>query len=1848
MRIEKSIKRRMFVLFLLVIMLSFNIIAPNDDSEISDSQWQNIIDNSDSITTLSDEQLSNPANMEKLDSFYAQDSENVAKYYEQFKKYLGITPDLDFSSVSKVDYNPDTKILTNGDGNTISIEDIKQRNDITGIVALKEGGFRVVIEQKSFDLIGDIFVDQDNNLISSGFGNIAGNEFNGDIMIRPDGSYTISGKDAYLKFYDVNLGKVIDINADDEGIIDVFGNTIDAKSCSYSISQGNYYGKISASGDFEIDVLSDRTRITNIQGMEVFEGNNLYKSSINPLVLDISSDELPIDASLKSVVQINSFRRIMEGDVWADINLAGTSYTKKSYEGRFAFDNKGNFDAKNTVVGILRQLDDAVDEHKTLSGTFRRTNNVYTLFNQDGITSYQNHVTGTIAKPVDIDSPLHISEDRLPFEKYKPLKNFVYEKDGTLSMRGKFDVSQGNFDSFSKSYGNNLDYEYNSGNVVINAVAEEANMNHGFEFSFGDKDVADYFKTHLEEGKFSFRRENDVDYMYEKGTGTITKGIVYNLGNGIAKKDTLSFGFNDDLISLSVEDFPRLSEYVKNDAQVLMKNRLSLLNLEGDNLLDVNRAGVIGYSDGERNAIISYLGDYYGGNEIVFASDSEIALNEEINNLLEQEKYQEARELAMSLENTNPKLAMKLNENINDYGSLNSPKQYLDEARYAALNEKYEKDILLRKAADDIVSRNVDAETLNEIRSYSDRIQAEQKEIDKLNSLIGGVQNREYANRIAEGNLGILEKAAAWWDMVPYGDAALSQEKIAGYVEQLDQHMSNMESLQMESSDLIEQAYAQVLSDERNNMVEGELLAEHIDRRLFELKAEAYKNTLQFDKSIETASKIEGSDDVVEFYKLAKASMYGDVASVYEHLNNIDEDSLYFDTVSESKNKLAKEQFRKDLVKIQRDLKFAQKNYAEKKIDAESIADPSSVSLPGKIATGVFRSINVFNLLGVKEDQLVIAEAALNDAQRYADGFEVYSGLLDKGLTPNQIQTFVNSNDNEQKFNLLGGGELSPEKTYVEKFNDLKSAVEHPYLKQSADQYQNGNIDTAKYSIEIGDLMEDMYDSALAIPHYELATKSVEYGEKAQEKLDYLTTGSLLTTLTSAALGSQSSIQNLIEGNYKVLSLEASPESLDKYGEISQMFAGDPLTIGTLGFSALKGLGLAPEFTTITTAVGGTLSKIPGASSLSNGVKNLYNAGKGFNFGTVDELLPTFSKVMKPVGNTLGKVTNRLTSGDSFFLQNIGPGSKNLNAIAKGEKLVKQIRVAGEAGDNALAAKYWDDLNAVLGDLRTSGIAVQEPVMGGNRLAGYSQSLSKAKSNYINERFFSNVESLKDTSRRVVESLKNTLPNKVTLNLDDYSSLSANKGQAKLFSLGDETIDTIKGSEVVGLSDETASAANKQVDELITYMNKEDNAEGIVEMQNYMDELSKSVKNGLIKQDAYDDIYRRVDMAVFRQQGKIGQKPVGLIKAGDKGVIKEFKPIEIPKTVLDEQGIPATKTSGWLKERINKLNNRNILLDDDLTKLETQLSSASGDDLISMQTKIDDLKNSIHNNERIAKNYANLYGKDARIEFARQAEQSTLMNIEAASQDPDIVLGYVSKIDSDDLEQVHLIKKGITPGGDNIMYSRKGEVINVKVFDGTGHGVPGAVASHRVEKGIQEGKSFVQLHDDIYKLDDWYSSGCSVGEINYDKSTKVMKFKRMGEVQTSVIKPDGSYSFIDKGGSTKLGFPTPITEGPDVALTLGKGDKVFMYTDGITDISHSTLGRLDDDIITGVVSDLFSKGHTNKEVHNIMLNKAYKWSTDKYGSVDEFKTVVESSDLLTPVYDASKFTDDITFVIMDS
>ena len=198
-------------------------------------------------------------------------------------------------------------------------------------------------------------------------------------------------------------------------------------------------------------------------------------------------------------------------------------------------------------------------------------------------------------------------------------------------------------------------------------------------------------------------------------------------------------------------------------------------------------------------------------------------------------------------------------------------------------------------------------------------------------------------------------------------------------------------------------------------------------------------------------------------------------------------------------------------------------------------------------------------------------------------------------------------------------------------------------------------------------------------------------------------------------------------------------------------------------------------------------------------------------------------------------------------------------------------------------------------------------------------------------------------------------------------------------------------------------------------------------------------------------------------------------------------------------------------------------------------------------------------------------------------------------------------------------------GGDFIdfYYKNKDELI-LFICDVSGHGVPAAFLATMVKMTIQNcyermlkpTEALKKIHNSLIgKMSGHFISAiyCSI-----DLITGVLRYSNAGHLPIIQITKDGSAKYISSKGRV-ISEILPVKVEEQVIL-LSEGDKIILYTDGITEARNSSNEMLGEDRLLAIVEENYTQ--TTNELCNIIYNSVLTFTGDNTGQFTDDITIL--------------------------
>lgn len=204
-------------------------------------------------------------------------------------------------------------------------------------------------------------------------------------------------------------------------------------------------------------------------------------------------------------------------------------------------------------------------------------------------------------------------------------------------------------------------------------------------------------------------------------------------------------------------------------------------------------------------------------------------------------------------------------------------------------------------------------------------------------------------------------------------------------------------------------------------------------------------------------------------------------------------------------------------------------------------------------------------------------------------------------------------------------------------------------------------------------------------------------------------------------------------------------------------------------------------------------------------------------------------------------------------------------------------------------------------------------------------------------------------------------------------------------------------------------------------------------------------------------------------------------------------------------------------------------------------------------------------------------GMAARIKTLDRARYALVTQLEVA-KDIQRALLPAPVADREDLRVAYLYEPMEAVGGDFIdLHIRDDGRALFAVADVTGHGVPAALLSSMIKMALRVSHEVMEdpalalarLHEAI--KDKLASHHITVCFCYLDLNTGVVRHANAGHLPPLVVRADGSLETLESSGM--LLHPLLAPNSQNVETRLGPGDRIVMYTDGITE-TENRAGRL--------------------------------------------------------------------------
>lgn len=185
--------------------------------------------------------------------------------------------------------------------------------------------------------------------------------------------------------------------------------------------------------------------------------------------------------------------------------------------------------------------------------------------------------------------------------------------------------------------------------------------------------------------------------------------------------------------------------------------------------------------------------------------------------------------------------------------------------------------------------------------------------------------------------------------------------------------------------------------------------------------------------------------------------------------------------------------------------------------------------------------------------------------------------------------------------------------------------------------------------------------------------------------------------------------------------------------------------------------------------------------------------------------------------------------------------------------------------------------------------------------------------------------------------------------------------------------------------------------------------------------------------------------------------------------------------------------------------------------------------------------------------------------------------------------------------------------------------IGVYIFDVSGHGVPAALQSVALGRML----STFAADSSILHKSDFHGSNNGIvsprevtNQLNHsfqtsttrgdfitllygviDVSNKTFTFSRAGHPAPIIVSSDKAVSIIDEGG-IPIGI-LPQSDYKDFTAKLSSGDRIFLFTDGFTEVANRKADRLGEERLRNIVKESYS--FDLNEAINYIIEQVNEW-----------------------------------------
>ena len=150
-----------------------------------------------------------------------------------------------------------------------------------------------------------------------------------------------------------------------------------------------------------------------------------------------------------------------------------------------------------------------------------------------------------------------------------------------------------------------------------------------------------------------------------------------------------------------------------------------------------------------------------------------------------------------------------------------------------------------------------------------------------------------------------------------------------------------------------------------------------------------------------------------------------------------------------------------------------------------------------------------------------------------------------------------------------------------------------------------------------------------------------------------------------------------------------------------------------------------------------------------------------------------------------------------------------------------------------------------------------------------------------------------------------------------------------------------------------------------------------------------------------------------------------------------------------------------------------------------------------------------------------------------------------------------------------------TVGGDfGVVCPLDGQYLNLLVCDVSGHGISAALAASRIfseasahlQTGAPLGDVLSKLNRSVIHNFNSSSFFFTAAAARLDRSGRRLVFAGAGHPPCMLIKPGAEPQLLEAQSMMLGALPNAVCEEPATEVTLEAGDRIFLYTDGITDV----------------------------------------------------------------------------------